>query len=52
MALKPKVDGNAIQCRKNVGCSNTGWPAYNYIAPGGGDIQMIPGFHCSDTDPL
>jgi hypothetical protein len=52
MALKPKVDGNAIQCRKNVGCSNTGWPAYNYIAPAGGDIQMIPGFHCSDTDPL
>jgi uncharacterized caspase-like protein len=52
MALKPKVEGNGIQCRKNVGCSNTGWPAYNYIAPEGGDIHMLPGFHCSDTDPL
>jgi hypothetical protein len=52
MALKPKVDGNAIQCRKNVGCLNTGWPAYNYIAPEGGDIHMIPGFHCSDSDSL
>jgi uncharacterized caspase-like protein len=52
MALKPKLDGTAIQCRKNAGCSATGWPAYNYIAPEGGDIQMIPGFHCSDTDPL
>jgi hypothetical protein len=52
LALKPKIEGNAIQCRKDVGCSSTGWPAYNYIAPEGGDIQMIPGFHCSDTDPL
>jgi hypothetical protein len=52
MRLKSKLDSNAIQCRKNVGCSATGWPAYNYIAPEGGDIQMIPGFHCSDTDPL
>jgi len=52
MKLKSKLDSSAIQCRKNVGCSNSGWPAYNYIAPEGGDIQMIPGFHCSDTDPL
>lgn len=52
MALKPKLDGTAIQCRKNAGCSSSGWPAYNYIAPEGGDIQMAPGLHCSDTDPL
>jgi Caspase domain len=52
MALKPKLDGTAIQCRKNAGCSNSGGTAYNYIAPEGGDIHMIPGFHCSDTDPL
>jgi Caspase domain len=52
MKLKSKLDSSAIQCRKNVGCSSTGWSAYNYIAPEGGDIQMIPGFHCSETDPL
>ena len=52
MKLKSKLDSSAIQCRKNMGCSSTGWPAYNYVAPEGGDIQMIPGFHCSDTDPL
>jgi Caspase domain len=52
MRLKSKLDSAAIQCRKNLGCSGSGWPAYSYIAPEGGDIQMIPGFHCSDTDPL
>jgi hypothetical protein len=53
MKLKSKVEGKGIQCRRGFGCSETGWPGYNYIAPdGSGDIEIVAGFHCSDTDSL
>jgi hypothetical protein len=53
-ALRPKIDGDAIQCRKGDTCVNTAATGYwyEYFSPTINDYVRAGNFHCSESDAV